>query len=119
MNFSISEWFNAVYQALVKSKKDLRGYGVVPLPYTTSQQVQLMRPCNGWTVINQGKTNVTVNGTILLLPQEFIAVGGNEGEEYTGYLRITFANNANPGNNAVVLQKFYEDGAAKYDKPGL
>jgi hypothetical protein len=106
------------YDALTKSKRDLRGYDMVPIPYTTSQQVQLMRPCNGWTVVNMGTTSVTVNGAITLAAGEFIAVSGNEGEQYTGFLRLVFASNTDPGNNAFVYQKFYT-GPPVYDKPGL
>ena len=119
MNFSFFDIVKAFYEALTMSKKELVGYDVVPLPYTMSGTVQLMRPCNGWTVINKGTTNVTVNGAIVLAPDEFIAISGNEREEYTGFLRLTFASNADPGNNAIVFQKFYQPGGPLYDKIGV
>lgn len=106
------------YDALTKSKKDLRGYDMVPIPYNSSGQVQLMKPINGWTVVNMGTTSVTVNGAITLQPGEFIAVSGNEGEEYTGFLRLVFATNYDSGNNVFVYQKFYT-GRPVYDKPGI
>lgn len=118
MNFSIGDIVNAFVQALTKAKANRQCYDVVPIPYTASAQIGLQKPCNGWTVINQGTTNVTVNGTIVLVPGQFMAVGGNEGEEYTGFLRLLFANNAAAGNNVVVLQKFYTGGVS-YDKTGL
>jgi hypothetical protein len=117
-NFSISDWIGALYQALKKSKDDLSGYDVVPIPYTSSQQVQLMRPCNGWTVINMGTTTVQVNGGITLAPTEFIAVSGNEREAYTGFLRLVFVSNTDVGNKVFVYQKFYT-GPPAYDKLGL
>jgi hypothetical protein len=112
MNFSLGDITKAIYTAFAQARGVRQRYDVVPIPYTTSQQVGLQKACNGWTVINQGTTNVTVNGTIVLVPGNFVAVGGNEGEEYTGFLRISFANNAAPGNNALVLQKFYTGGVA-------
>jgi hypothetical protein len=115
MAFSIYDMMSSVYDALKKSKADMREYNVVPLPFNVSGNINLIKPCNGWTVINQGTTNVTVNGTIILAPNQFIAVGGNEGEVYTGFLRLTFANNAAAGNNALVIQKYYGSGQS-YDK---
>lgn len=116
----MDKWFRhlleAMYLALRKNKYELRGYNVVPEQYNRSTQVALMKPCNGWTVINQGSTTVTVNGTVQLTQGEFLAVGGNEGEEYTGFLRLSFVSNVDPNNNVVVLQKFYTDGLGKYDK---
>lgn len=113
---SFKELIEGFYLSLLKAKADMRGYDIVPLPYNSSQQVILMRPCNGWTVINQGSNSVTVNGTIVLAQGQFIAVGGNEGEVYTGILNLQFATNGDPNNNVVVLQKFYTDGKSKYDK---
>lgn len=119
MDFSLGQILSTIYSALKKNKADLIGYNVTPLPYNTSCQVNLLKPCNGWTVINQGKTTtVTVNGTVVLPPGGFIAVGGNEGEEYVGFLQLLFASNTNPDNNALVIQKFYTGGPA-YDKIGL
>lgn len=65
-----------------------------------------------------GTTSVQVNGAITLASGEFIAISGNEGEEYTGFLRLVFENNVDPGNNAFVYQKFYT-GKPVYDKTGL
>lgn len=118
MSFTLGDITNAIFQAFTKAKAARQCYDVVPIPYSTSQQISLQKVCNGWTVINQGTTNVTVNGTILLVPGNFVAVGGNEGEEYTGFLRVGFANNADAGNKALVLQKFY-NGGVTFDKPGL
>lgn len=97
-------------------KKELRPYDAVPLVVNKSGQIDVFRPLNGWTVINKGTTNVTVNGAIVLGPDEFIAVGGNEGEEYTGFLRVTFVSNTDPGNNVIIYQKFYLTGDGRYDK---
>jgi len=118
MSLSINDMVSSLYQALTWWKKDLRPYDVVPLVYNVSGQVNLFRPCNGWTVINKGTTNVTVNGGVVLAPDEFIAIGGNEGEEYTGYLRLLFVSNTDPGNNVLVYQKFYVSGEGKFDKVG-
>ena len=119
MAFSFSELVNSLYQALTRSKKELRPYDVLPLQYNVSGQVNLMRPCNGWTVINQGTTSVQVNGTVMLTPQQMIAVSGNEGEMYTGFLRLNFASNTDAGNNVLVVQKFFVAEDAKFDKIGM
>jgi hypothetical protein len=116
---SASDMFAALLAALRGMRAELRLYNAVPMQYSRSQQVNLYRPCNGWTVINKGSTNVTVNGILVLAPDEFIAVGGNEGEAYTGFLRLSFVSNTDPGNNAIVYQKFYETGEGKYDKANM
>lgn len=113
---TFQELIEGLYLAMQKAKSDLRPYDALPTSYTWSQQINLLRPCNGWTVVNKGTTTVTVNGIHTLAANEFIAVSGNEGEEYTGFLRLVFASNTDPGNNAVVWQKFYVSGVAKYDK---
>jgi hypothetical protein len=113
---TFQQLLEAFYLALQKSKSDLRPYDAQPIPYNASGQVDLLRPCNGWTVVNKGTTNVTVNGTHVLAPDEFIAVAGNEGEAFTGYLRLLFDSNSDPGNKVIVWQKFYVAGEGKYDK---
>lgn len=112
----LPQLWEAMYGALRRNKAELREYNVTMLPYNRSGQIDLMKPCNGWTVINQGTTNVMVNGTVVLAQGQFLAVGGNEGEAYTGFLRLSFASNTDPANNVVVLQKFYSEGSYKYDK---
>lgn len=116
MGITFNQLLEGLYLALQKSKSDLRPYDAQPVNYNRSGQVDLLRPCNGWTVVNKGTTNVTVNGTHVLAPSEFIAVAGNEGEEFTGFLRLTFVSNTDPGNNAIVWQKFYSTGPGKFDK---
>lgn len=117
MAFSFSELVNSLYQALTKSKGELRGYNITPLQYTRSQRISLQRPTNGFTVINQGTTNVQVNDTILLVPTAFIAIGGNEGEEYVGNLTLKFVSNTAVGNSVLVIQKYYTNGQT-YDQVG-
>jgi hypothetical protein len=113
---TFQQLIEGLYLALQKGKSDLRPYDAQPASYNASGQIGLLRPCNGWTVVNKGTNNVTVNGIHVLAPNEFIAVAGNEGEEFTGYLRLGFAINGDPGNNAIVWQKFYVSGHGKYDK---
>lgn len=116
MGISFNQLLEGLYLALQRSKSELRPYDAMPFSYNVSGQIGLQRPCNGWTVVNKGTTNVAVNGIHILAPGEFIAVAGNEGEEYTGYLRLSFVSNTDPGNNAIVWQKFYLTGGGKYDK---
>jgi hypothetical protein len=118
-DITLQDLAEAFYRAMQKATAEFRPYDAQPVSYNRSGQVDLLRPCNGWTVVNKGTTNVTVNGSHVLAPDEFIAVSGNEREVFTGYLRLLFASNTDPGNNVIVWQKFYVTGASRYDRPNI
>lgn len=83
--------------------------------YQKSGKVPLDRLTNGFTVRNDGNSNVVVNGETLP-PGAFKAIGGNYGEIYAGRLDINFNITGimpapNPViNDAVVTNKYYMPG---------
>lgn len=87
----------------------MKKYNLIYEVVKQSQSVYIMANVNGYTVINQGLTDATVNGVILhagtaTASGESLSVGGNEGEIFNG--RLDIAINTNVGN-VVVIQKIF------------
>jgi hypothetical protein len=89
-----------------------------PRLYTNSQQgfsldkeVPIDSKCNGYFVQNVGNTLLVLNQYIVLQPNASFALGGNEGEIFTGRLDIQFKLPTPappvPSNGAVIVQKIY------------
>jgi hypothetical protein len=87
-------------------------YNTSTQEYTQQHSVVVEKLCNGVTVINKGNTIAMWNG-LPLLPDESMAVGGNEGEVFIGRVDISFSLPTPappvPVNSAWVIQKFYVD----------
>jgi hypothetical protein len=94
---------------------DFLKYNISTDTYSKSGKVTTARYLNGWSVVNLGANPVQVNGDTLTTGQSK-SVGGNAGEIYIGLIRLDFGTGALIDNNAVVTQKFYEDGN-QYDSP--
>lgn len=94
-----------------------RNYNVSVANYSTSQRVNVMKGCNGFTAVNLGDTTVFIND-IPLFPSltpataigDFVSIGGNEGEEYKGNIKISFRVPLNAAPQVQIIQKFYVEG---------
>lgn len=81
--------------------------------YYFSQQVDVVRNCNGFTVTNTGDNIVRVNemilypGTIGTILGTSRSIGGNEGEIYIGNIRVAFAQPNTALQQIEIIQKFY------------
>lgn len=89
-------------------------YNIQGQAFRGSKQIAVPPKCNGWTAINKGADLVIVNGIPLKpyppghpeLSGESLAVGGNIGEEYSGYIQADFAAAASDPLLVIVF-KFY------------
>lgn len=90
-------------------------YNLQVINVTKSGFVSVNENCNGFTATNIGDTDVTVNGMLLYAGDpvnkvlgDSRQVGGNEGEEYKGNLKIVFdATGPNLNLNLEIAQKIY------------
>jgi hypothetical protein len=93
----------------------LRNYNIATNIYTKSQFVRVVTNCNGYMATNIGDTIVTVNDMILYpgTPGTIIgdsrSVGGNEGEIYTGVIKISFSVPLGVLPQVEIVQKYYTD----------
>jgi hypothetical protein len=62
-------------------------------------------PCNGYTFINYGTTNVKIEA-VTLAPSQQLEVGGNVGEITNQRFFVNFGG-VSTGNNCVVIKKRY------------
>jgi hypothetical protein len=104
-----SQFFTAITEAFGKALNRAQPYNISPAPYVTNNQVILPGRCNGWTVLNSGTTVVFVNN-IPIPVGSFIAVSGNEREEYFGRVDIRFAAPAAAGNLVWFIPKLFASG---------
>jgi len=89
------------------------GYNVIVQTYTTQEEIEVTRLCNGVSIRNLGDTPATING-VRLLPSlvagqtgESVQFGGNLGELYRGRLSLVFIAPAGVAPLVEVIQKFY------------
>lgn len=85
-------------------------YNTNEATYDGTRNVVVESPLNGYTVYNNGNTNIWLNGTIIL-PGASKSIGGNYGEIYRGRIDLIFRIPAGlsdpPVNEAIVTQKWY------------
>lgn len=79
--------------------------------YTQNTHVIVDEGCNGFTAINKGTVDTSINGIILkpgtgTASGESISFGGNLGEIYKGRIDVTFPSGS-AGANVVIIQKIY------------
>jgi hypothetical protein len=104
-----SQFFTAITEAFTKALSRVQPYNIAPASYVTNNQVILPPKTNGWTVLNSGTTVAFVNN-IPIPVGSFIAVSGNEREEYFGRVDIRFAAPAAAGNLVWFIPKFFATG---------
>ena len=79
--------------------------------YTTADRIIFPPFTNGWTLKNNGNTNVVLNNAETLPPGASKSIGGNYGEIYDGRLDIRFTMPTpapvTPLNKAVLTFKYY------------
>ncbi len=93
-----------------------RDYNISVSDYNASQWVNVIKGCNGFTVVNLGDTIVQING-ITLFPADdpttdqgdSLSVGGNEGEIYKGNMKLSFMDPVGSSPKVTIIQKFYVD----------
>jgi hypothetical protein len=112
----LSQFFKGIVDAFKKALGHPVMYNISQVSYVTNNQVILPGRCNGWTVLNSGTTVAFVNN-IPIPVGSFIAVSGNEREEYIGRLDLRFAVPAAAGNQVWVVTKFFIEGEG-YDTFG-
>jgi hypothetical protein len=86
-------------------------YNISVAIITQSGFVAVMDNCNSWMVTNTGADTVEVNG-MTLFPGTFgtilgdsKTIGGNQGEVYTGNIKVSFLTLVNP--RLEVVQKSF------------
>lgn len=94
------------------NKTPLLEYNVIQQTYTSQQDVEVSKYCNGFVARNIGNDTVFINGIQLLpavapgLSGETFSIGGNVGEIYRGRIQIVFAG-AGLTPLVEIVQKFY------------
>jgi len=77
-------------------------YNISVSVVTTSGFVDVMPNCNSWMVTNTGADTVEVNGMTLFpgtvgsILGDSKTIGGNQGEVYTGNIKVAFLTTVNP-----------------------
>jgi len=92
----------------------IKKYNVQVNNYVKSQYIPVAKNCNGFTVTNIGDTALTIND-IILFPSatpatvlgDSVSIGGNEGEIYTGNLKLSFLVPVGAAPNVQIIQKYY------------
>lgn len=87
-------------------------YTIINSTFSANAKVEVDKLCNGFTVVNIGNTNMTVNGVPLAPPiapmllGESTSFGGNRNEIFYGRIDIAFTGGA---GRCIVSQKVYID----------
>ncbi len=98
---------NTVQEVLIQIWNWLKGPVLYNNTFSLFNQTGSINPgnCAEMTFVNQGTSNVTINGVYTLANKEFLAFDGKKYERDTSVYNVTFDNTGT--NQLVVIRKFY------------
>lgn len=95
-------------------KLPIQKYNIAIGTYNTSQFIDVVENCNGFTFTNIGDTIAEVNGQVIFpsaTPLTALgdsrSIGGNEGEIYKGNMRLLFRTPLGAAPLVEIVQKLY------------